>query len=553
MRARSGFNGLLLAAALLAAAAMGQEPELVRVEVRVSAVLGRAAYVDGGSQLGLALGDTVRFLTPAGAGAPVEQGSVGALSSSSARVDLDLEPLHVVPGSVGECFVPAARPAPQAADGGTLPERPLWSDAPQEWSADMPLLAGYEEGSSSRPTSLSGRTWWRGFYTRDESNGSRSYSSLRLGTQFSLENPLDHPGQLEANLEFSQRAADSDDEGQDESSSRLRIERLSYAVGGTRERQRRLEFGRFVSQDFPEFGVLDGVDFTWRSPGGQRLGASVGALPEPTDSMSTGKDLSAAAYWVGSFGEARPALALGYQKTWHDGSADRDLVVARARWSPDPRTTLSGGFWLDLYDSTDTLAEGSSELTQANLRLSRRLGRASGLALFASQQSFPLLRRFEFPLPSDAELVGDRVTRTGVDGWTDLGDQVRLSAHVQRWSDEDAQGGSGELRLAFPDLFWSGEVSLAGFGTRQEGSEAVGVRLGTLWNVGRGGLRFDLELANQEFLRRFGEHAQLYQGALRSSWDLLIGEAWRLALYSDLRLGDQLDAQTFGFHLTRSF
>ena len=78
-------------------------------------------------------------------------------------------------------------------------------------------------------------------------------------------------------------------EQNDESGLDLLVRRLSYAWGGTRFTAQRWEGGRFLQHGMPEFGVLDGIEWTRRRENGHRYGVSVGFLPEPDDGTDPGQ------------------------------------------------------------------------------------------------------------------------------------------------------------------------------------------------------------------------------------------------------------------------
>ena len=76
------------------------------------------------------------------------------------------------------------------------------------------------------------------------------------------------------------------------------IQRLSYFQGGTRFSEKRWEAGRFLQHGMPEFGVLDGFEWTHRREGGDQFGASVGFMPQPDDDYESFADFQLAAYYL---------------------------------------------------------------------------------------------------------------------------------------------------------------------------------------------------------------------------------------------------------------
>jgi hypothetical protein len=382
---------------LLAAGARAQDGAR-RVEVHVTAIAGGSVYLDLGREAGIEKGDEVRLFP---VGAPEVAAEVRAVSKSSARAAL-LGPLDgLVVGDRGEVLVPVERAvsdaAPEGGDApppappvyappgqGEVPEHPPWEHPPETWSDDVPLLApvvAYE--AEDRPTRMSGRIYEVFDWVRDQEAGDRRYLSSRTGVDLRWDDPFDRAGALDVDLELYHRRAEDDDGDEDETE--LRVDRLSYAWGGGRDARTRWQVGRFLQHEFPEFGVVDGAEVGYRFDSGHRLGASVGLMPEWKDDLPTGDDMQAALFyrWV-SDEEETLALGAGYQKTWHEGDADRDLIVLTGDYHPSAFTWLYGSAWVDLYSGDDELKSGA-ELTQLQLNATHRFEGGHGIGAFLTQ------------------------------------------------------------------------------------------------------------------------------------------------------------------------
>ena len=129
----------------------------------------------------------------------------------------------------------------------------------------------------SRPARVSGRylaiadqVW--------SSEDDRSSGFYRTGVDLLYENVTGNADSLHFDGEANYRNTDvPDDDGQRES--RLRLDRLSYALGGHRFAPQRFEIGRFLHYGMSEFGVVDGVEWNVRRDEGDRFGLSAGFLP----------------------------------------------------------------------------------------------------------------------------------------------------------------------------------------------------------------------------------------------------------------------------------
>ncbi|MCP3916702.1 MAG: hypothetical protein GY711_14195, partial [bacterium] len=403
-----------------------------------------------------------------------------------------------------------------------------------------------------REPRLSGRYILGADHTWDDEQD-RRYLLGRTGVDARMENPFGHGGGAKFRAEAFQRTADVEN-GNDEDESHLRIDRLSWYRGDTRERAGRIELGRFLQDAFPEFGVLDGVEYQQRTAAGHRWGASLGLAPIPNGELESSDDMQVALF----FRHDAPVdgtldWGVGAQKTWHEGAADRDLVVADANWRPSERAWLFGSAWVDYYTSGDDVKSGL-ELTELRLGGNWRISASSGVHADLSRVRWPDIERYEFTMLPASELDDSEVLRLSLGGWHQLSDDVRLNGRVNWWEDEEQDGAGGEVRAAWRDLLWErGEVNATLFTNTGAFSSVTGARFGGTRSTGRGYLAVTWELAKHEQDGFVGTQEDLLQQVLRGSWDTTLGDDWNLSLSADQRFGDEQDSFALGFYLQRRF
>ena len=577
----SGASGRILGLALwlllFALSSAAQEPETERVDLVVTGRTQRAAFVDRGSESGLRVEDRVT-LFPTG-GAPIE-GIVRAVSRGHARVELAFDEPGLRVGDRGEVRV--ALPGPEAApelprdpelepkapstevrgdtevDGDEpQPARP-WRTPPEEWDRDRPLLAPAGSGASGgRPTTWHGRVYGSGRWSSTQLAGKREHAFARLGSDWTLTNGFGQAGELRfAGEVFARRssAPGASGEGDEE----LRLTRLSYRLGGTREEPRRWLLGRFYPELMPEFGPLDGLSLGERLSAEDELGVSLGHMPDPGGALSATGDLAAAVFHRHRSQAGLPLdWRAGYQKTWHRGREDRDLVVLDAQLHDISRSRIGGTAWVDLYDSSDGPKGTGPELTRLQLAASQSTESGDGLRLRYSEFRFPHLLRNELDADLVADVFEDHDRRYGLDAWTQLGRDARLGLRLDRWQDEDGgddEGLAGELRGDVTRaLDGPADVGLALFGSEGEFSDLVGARLslvgyeaGTSWGLHYEISRLDEEPAQSPAVRAWRQRVDARYGTL-------VFDAWSLSLDGSAGWGDEGQSLGLGLYLQRSF
>lgn len=549
----------------------GQD-EYELVEVTVSALTADGVYLDLGRDAGFEPGDLLRLFPTVGGPRP---GKIAAVSrtSSRARIQGGIEGFDV--GSRGEVRVPRARldalrraaaeaeqrgvapaiePAPEVEvpePVKRVPDHPPWEAPPPEWKSENPLLAPvHGRPSEERPRRSYGEVYSSLDWTRDDGGtDTREFSSLATGVDWTIENPFGRGGRLDFDSEFLVRHTDLGTST--ENDSRWRLDRFSYVEGGERERRDRVEVGRFLHREFPELGLVDGIEYTSDLGHGRRLGGSVGFLPRTDEFFSFADDLETSIFYQWANDESQTfRMGAGYQKTWHDGSADRDLLVGHLELHPSARTSLFSSVLADYYTAGDDPKPTGLEVTQFLLNASRRSQAGNGVGVTVSQFRIPILERDGLDPTTAADLADDHTTRYGLDGWWNFTRHVRVDGHVDQWTDQDDSGGGASSRLTLRDLLWPrGEVSLEAFTTDGKFSDGTGLRAQARKRFDRTSLALYADATHYD--QAAGE--SLSQLSLRFQLDRSIGRSWFFSLYAESRTGGDQDARSVGILLQRSF
>ncbi len=531
----------------------------VRIEVRVTSAAGSAVYVDRGSANGLAEGDRVEFRFET---STLATGVVRALTSNSARVEIDPGSARPPVGTRGEVRVPddragaEASTAPDGEPSTTTPvEHPPWTHPPETWDADRPLLApAFGIAPEDRDRRLFGRAWLR-FNGTSDVEGDRTYGLVTLGTDATLENPFGSGGALRLDVEAFARSSNVSDGLYDYDDTHVRVDRFAYEFGGTEDRPDRFQVGRFWQHGFSELGLLDGAEWSHRTEGGSQFGASLGYMPEPFADLNSFQDLQAAVHYRHAFDPAqRATLGVAYQNTWHEGVQDRNLVVAAGEVRPSDHLSLRATAWVDFYDSTDTIKGSGAELTEARISATWTAARGDGVSVYAMERRIPELLRDEFLARRADDMRNSVVDRVGVNGWTTLGTSTRIDARLEQWSDEDDEGLSGEIGATFLEVFgaqsslstalqWADGSYSSGPGARIQardtfGSTSVGLGWQSFW------------FSQKDF---GGDDDQLAQHSLFGTVEVPLSDAWDLSLLADRSIGDHLDSWTVGFMIQTHF
>ncbi len=532
---------------------LSSEAQLLRLDLRVQSELGPGRVrIDRGSNDGLQLGDIVFFHPLAGGTFP---GSVIALQERTAQVELFDPALSVPPGTRAEIEIPSDRLHVEEKSEPQYPEHPPWENLDPDWTPDQPLLAEVNAVLpieramlfSGRFYAIGGRTWTSG--------GHRGDSFYRLGTEIHSDNPFGRGGGIQLDGELNWRTTDLPDE-RDEDDLRQRVDRLSYYVGGTRFAPDRHEGGRFLQHGMPEFGVLDGYEFTRRLSNGNRYGASIGFMPEPDPDYESFSDFQLAAFyeWFAQDSEERVSFSTGYQKTFHHGKSDRDLIVTKFSHVPVDGWNTHATTWLDYYTDRDDIKSSGFELTQAYLSTSRRNADGDGVHFTFNHLRFPELLRNEFLEPLAAELDNNHNERLGTHLWKFISGGKRVHVRGGLWVDEDDRGADAELGLEIPDL-WADQSStgFAVFDTNGQFSNTYGGRVTFLKYANNGYWDVTGEVSNNHQLGFEEDLNDLFQYRLRLARELRTAAGWNLSLFVESQAWRDDASLLCGFHIQRLF
>ncbi len=553
--------GLCVVVPVGAPAHAQEEPagdESVVLEFRVGSAERGSALIDRGSADRLALGDVVRLL-------PREGGTylakVVGLEERAARVELQDRDFVPAPGTRGKVSIPRARLETKAKPRLRRAQQhtevapgvePVFENHDEEWQEGDPLLAKVRAvRPSERPTSVHGRSYAMFDHTR-ASEDDRHDTIARVGCGLLVENPLGRGDRLQADAEWNYRHVDVPD-FDDEEGGELRVDRLSYAWGGTRFENEGWELGRFLHKGMAEFGVLDGAEWITRRRDGDSYGASLGYLPELDQEFQTGEDFEISGFyrWVADQSEELSASA-GYQKTFHNGAADRDLVVANVSRVPRAGWTFFGTAWLDFYTDGDNAKSALLGLTQAYVSTGRRWESGNSFDVVFNHQEFPDIERNEF-LPLDDAALGDNHSeRLALTSHLQVARDLRLLTGLGGWVDQEEEGGDAEFGVELADfLVERGFADVHGFVTRGRFETSVGGRLSAGRFAENGRWAIDYELSENRLDGFSSANDDLPQHRLRFSRDHAWMD-WNLSWRIEGLVYDDEHAVTVGLYLQRT-
>lgn len=525
---------------------------LQRIPVTVIAQDGFLLTINRGLNSGLKRGDSVVF--PRSARPPLV-GVLRRVDRNHSQVELEndegLGPLAV--GLQGDVLVPRQR---AVADGNQtdVPAHPPWKEPVGPWASGKPLLAPVKSPTpEERPSEIYGRIYTRYQSTDDALRGSKS-SRWWSGVSFDWKNPFDKGGQLRFKGDTSYRDQDGGSTQSDPSSAR--VQRFSYAYGTAFDDPLRVEAGRFLPQLLPQFGLTDGAQVLKRTKDGHQFGASLGFLPDPRDDLAPSDNLSVGLYgrWI-SDPQETVSLNLGYQKTWHEGQADRDLLASTLQWLIGKDTSLRGSLLADYYDSSEQIESSGLQVTELHVSLDHRFGTSGGASLYASYFDWPELLRDQFGESFEAATVLDQqVSRAGISGWTQLRKGVNLYGRFDGWTDDQFSGTFADLRLDLRDLLYdASELSLGLYDTQGSFSGGLGARVRHTHWIGAASLRLGYETVQFKQDGFLGAQSTLLQHLLRLNLDTKLASDLDLSAEALQRFGDEQDSLTLGLRLTWRF
>lgn len=531
---------LLLAAAPLSAAEEEMPLRVIGVE---------PLTVDRGARDGLAPGDRIELRARDGRTFP---GRVLEVDGRNAVVAIDDPSFAPEPGTPGVAYLPAERrgeaegPGEETPAPGGAGEAP--ATAPDGFTTEMPLLAGRPLRPEQRPRRISGRAYAIGGLTGGPGDLEEQY--LRLGVDFVLENPFAAGGRIRASVELAHLTDRDEVEGSD-----FLLRRLSYAWGGTRFSPSRFEVGRFLPLVLPEFGVLDGIEWSVRREEGHRFGIAAGWLPLPDDDFDSGDDAQLSGFyeWVSDPSE-RLVVTAGFQFTFHDFDADRDLLVAKVRYLPGGDWDIHASVWIDFYTAKDDAKDSFAEVTQALLTLTRRFADGGGLDLAFRHLSIPQTLRAEFPPLPDAELADDRYDRISADAWRPVTEHLRLHGHLSGYDDEDGPGFAAEAGAGLFDFGPAGlHADATFFASIGRFERNIGGRLTLGRSAGGRSYECAYEFSSKRFTDVPDDQDDLVQHRFRAAGSLELGRRFDLSLQGEAALWDGELSWSFHVALHKRF
>lgn len=535
-----------------AAPLLAQQEEIL--QARTLSSHGATAQIDQGRESHVEPGDLVWFRP---LGSEQVRGVVQTVQARTAWVLLQGQETNLPTGTPAEVSITRPQGAKETPDAwlrdpnSALPTTPpVWQSDPFPYDPEAPLLTDIPQTEEpSTPSTWSGQTYLLFDVIRDRNSASRTSTFGRAGADFYGEDVGSPEGSMRLSFDMDIRSFSGD--GSSERDTHLRLERLSYAHRLSRDHPTHWQVGRFLPSEFPEFGVLDGAEFVYRRSDGHRFGSSVGYLPQPGQEYRTGEDLQVAATYQGMLGEERQfRWGLGFQKSWHEGTPDRDLAILKAHYLPSAKFSWTNSAWVDFYNSSDTSKSSGPEISLWTSYLYWNQG-SSGSSLGFRHWRLPQTLRFRksdsiFLAPIEA-----RTSRVDASSWVRLGSRMRLNGQANYWKSESRSGTGGDVRIDFETPFGPGSRGWAGFFAQEGGDNDVGgLRLGQSITLQSHHLRLSWEGARY---RPTDEDGTLFQRDLRFGWDYRSTSNWMLSLDFGMRRGDEQDTLSAGLYLQRSF
>jgi hypothetical protein len=532
--------------------------EVTGIETEITSLSGESLFINVGRDNGVRIGDIVQFNLNNGERCQL---TVDTLSASNARCLLTQQDNMLSTGTKGIVFIspaaaPAADPSPAGFGERLTPLLPAeaepprlpsdWTCPPEQWDLEQPLLAPPRAiAPAEREPRYHGRIFSQYLHTWNWQFVDNQYSLARIGTDFWIDNAFRRGNGIHFRGDVDWRGTDVFD-GHSDLDTIGRIDLLSCYGGGGPDRPLRFEVGRFLPCDFPEFGFLDGADFSWQATEQNRFGFGVGTLPEPFAALPSGNDLQGSVSWNFCPGpEERFLFGIGYQKTWHDGVPDRDLIVTRADIRPNDRFNAYATLWMDYYGKADSLKPGGLEITEAiynqHLFLTPRLG----LGSYYTQIRWPQLLRREIDPIFDLQIIRNRRRNYGGHAWFDLSPRLRLNARLDLWENEDSFGGTTwETEMVLRQL-WGAPLDLACAFLTTDGlySSGPGGRISLSGYFPRGLASLTYTVGDYRLTE---ESDQLISQAVIATLDFYNSAGRSFSVYGDYRFGEAQDAASLG-------
>ncbi|MCB9883166.1 MAG: hypothetical protein H6834_15365 [Planctomycetes bacterium] len=501
-RPTSSRTGLVAFALLITAHAASTQDRSANdeeaLEVRITNVTARSVYIDKGRRHGIAPGDRWELDLP---GLPRLRGAVDATSRSSARLDLDMDPPADLVGRTLTVWIRKAEAAkPPGIEDQTerqVPDHPPWSRPLEEVDPKAPLLApAFGQGPAARPTRWRGSFRTLGTWSDTQEPASSTFLHAELSFRLNVDNPFGEGGELQLASAFSWQQTQTS--FYDDETGFGHLDRLSYRYGIEPTDRVTFEVGRFFPREFPEFGLIDGADVSFRLSEQHRIGISAGAYPDPFRYHGPDGVHSAVSYGFRSSEEEEFLFKTAYQKTWTEGEQDRDLLISHVQFNGIEDVRLHASTWVDFYGANDVVKQGA-ELTQLQLDGQWSVDRDTQLGFAVSRLRWPELLREEYTSIRPSFVDEWYVNRYAIFGRRTFSD-LRVDARLERWSDQDQEGWNAQLGGSLRDVLWErGDVSLQVFVREGDNVSNEGLRLSASKRFDRFGIQGGVERSTFTF------------------------------------------------------
>jgi hypothetical protein len=277
-------------------------------------------------------------------------------------------------------------------------------------------------------------------------------------------------------------------------------------------------------------------------------------MPEPDNEFSTGDDFQVSGYyrWVADDSE-RIGAAAGYQKTWHNGNADRDLFVGKLHYLPLTGWNYDATVWVDLYTGGDD-EKPFLQLTQAWASAGFVSRAGHGLDLTFTHWNFPQIDRTEFLPVEDDQLANDHRERLALDSWIQASDDARLSGGAGVWVDEEDSGFDAEVGVDLDDLFVDdSRTGFTLFATDGAFTSLFGGRFRWARTLESGRWDFLYEYSNNDQKGFDDNNDDFLQTWVRLTREFWTRSGWNVSVSADYRDWEDESSYSLGFYVQKSF
>ena len=374
-------------------------------------------FVSAGRAAGVAVGDTLQLLASDGhVAARALVLSVAQQSASAtlipadaavgvgARVRLVHRP-HVAVAAAGPAPAapaPVEAPAPAPAAPAPVAAAP---PAQSESAAAAPAPAAYPAASSQ--TAFWPRPRWRANIQLDQSansaGGAQSLTTYQTAAAVGFTAPLASWLTMDARSTTRWRNGSSELSTFGLTGSNTIVYQLEARVappGGWWN----FSLGRFLSQDAPGLGYVDGAKLEVQPWSGQRIGVLAGYAPDPLTMSPSTQMAQAGMYW----GTTGPTFSgsLSGSTQWQWSEIRRTWFSAQSYWTPEP----SLSFYLTTDVDHGAGWESFRGLRLTNLTLGFRTALPLGFRLNLSGETHQALELFSMQVAGDTFALPGRLT-----------------------------------------------------------------------------------------------------------------------------------------------